>query len=647
MTFENAQSWSLADIGVPKLELGNEKKFKSGMGNSMTMFLLLLVIIGGFGVDLTMTHKRYRMFDDIKGWEATKLWLGERTWIFVGVGALYLTFFLSDLVPYDGLGDRFTDVAHGIFAVPAGLSPYKGAMSLLLAILTGFALDLYLALKSYHVMDDITGWEALRSWLGQRGWYLVGAALLCLAFVGISFLGELPLFAALRQVSGSMVSRIIRMVARVGPYLSMLAVALLILGGFVADLYLAMKTYLVMDGFTRREAFRSWLGNRVWHLRGTTALSLCVVGMFLFTDLMHLPGLRYENQKYMASAGGYLREKKYPEALVQLRNAIQKNPDDQEARLLLARTFLLMKKYPEAEKEFQAITSADAASFDSRFGMAYLLLATGRKEPALVELQEAIRSQPAAVEPHLLMARVYQAGGDYNRALEECRLALAADHDHLRAREQIVTTALAGKNYPEALREAEVGRKMNLLDLKMWIYQALALRGLGRFSEAEQLLREASTLNPVAASPWFMLGTFMEQRKEFAMALHCYEEGLKREPKNLTAMNNVAALSVEHGGDLRRAHELAAYLSWKYPRNPDYADTLGWILVKEGKTAQAIPFLRLAVAGMPGSPEYRYHLGAALLKAGNQAAGRKELAGAFRLSGNFYDADKARALLRM
>ncbi len=41
----------------------------------------------------------------------------------------------------------------------------------------------------------------------------------------------------------------------------------------------------------------------------------------------------------------------------------------------------------------------------------------------------------------------------------------------------------------------------------------------------------------------------------------------------------------------------------------------------------------------------RYHLGAALLKAGETAAGRKELESALKLSRDFDGATKARALL--
>jgi cytoskeletal protein CcmA (bactofilin family) len=48
---------------------------------------------------------------------------------------------------------------------------------------------------------------------------------------------------------------------------------------------------------------------------------------------------------------------------------------------------------------------------------------------------------------------------------------------------------------------------------------------------------------------------------------------------------------------------------------------------------------------MPGNPVHRYHLGAALQKSGNQAAGRKELETSLQISGNFDGAVKARALL--
>ena len=112
-------------------------------------------------------------------------------------------------------------------------------------------------------------------------------------------------------------------------------------------------------------------------------------------------------------------------------------------------------------------------------------------------------------------------------------------------------------------------------------------------------------------------------------------------------MNNVATLTARSGFNLNRAATLAARLYANSPGNSDVADTLGWTLFLQGKTSEALSLLKQAVTQKPESPLHHYHLGAALIKNGNQAAGKNELTGAFRISGTFYGADNTRVLLRL
>ena len=61
------------------------------------------------------------------------------------------------------------------------------------------------------------------------------------------------------------------------------------------------------------------------------------------------------------------------------------------------------------------------------------------------------------------------------------------------------------------------------------------------------------------------------------------------------------------------------------PADPIILDTLGWILVEQGKLDRALPLLKQAAALAPANADIRNHLGAALGKAakpGSQQAAR-------------------------
>jgi Flp pilus assembly protein TadD len=65
----------------------------------------------------------------------------------------------------------------------------------------------------------------------------------------------------------------------------------------------------------------------------------------------------------------------------------------------------------------------------------------------------------------------------------------------------------------------------------------------------------------------------------------------------------------------RSAHELAGTV-------PNVQDTYGWLLVRAGRLSEALPLLQAAAAGLPDSPEVRYHLAAALAQAGQKDEAR-------------------------
>jgi predicted Zn-dependent protease len=416
-----------------------------------------------------------------------------------------------------------------------------------------------------------------------------------------------------------------------------------IIAGFSGDLFLALRAYKGMDNLRGRDAHLSWFLQRLRFILATGVLYVLFVGI-IFSDL-RITGITYENKEHFDAARVYSGHGKDREDVSELRNALEKNPDDRAVRLVLARALLTHKDFSGAEKEFRFLAKLDSVSSDYRYGLAQVMLATGRKSSGQIELREAIRLQPLAVEPHLLLAREYQAEEKNLLAVEECRLALGLQQDNRPVRELLVTAALAGRLYDMAATQAQVGRKNDATDIKMWLYEAQARIGLGQSAEVERVLREAAAANPLVAEPWLVLADFFAERKAIHGAMLCYDEGLMRDPQNLSAMNNFARMLADQDIDLWRAQELAAYLCWKQPRNPAYADTLGWVLVKLNRPEQAITLLRIAVNRTPNLPNTHYHLGVALIKSGDKIAGRGELAKALKLSMTFDGAAQAKELL--
>ncbi|MGA8092712.1 MAG: XrtA/PEP-CTERM system TPR-repeat protein PrsT [Steroidobacteraceae bacterium] len=99
---------------------------------------------------------------------------------------------------------------------------------------------------------------------------------------------------------------------------------------------------------------------------------------------------------------------------------------------------------------------------------------------------------------------------------------------------------------------------------------------------------------------------------------------IAQQPKDVVALNNLAwALNqVGDSGALaiaQRAYQLA-------PNAPDVEDTLGWVLTRNGRAADAVDYLRHAAKLDPNDANVEYHLAYALARTGHAAEARQILA---------------------
>jgi tetratricopeptide (TPR) repeat protein len=126
-------------------------------------------------------------------------------------------------------------------------------------------------------------------------------------------------------------------------------------------------------------------------------------------------------------------------------------------------------------------------------------------------------------------------------------------------------------------------------------------------------------------------------------AISNYQQVLVRSPDNITALNNLAIAYFEAKDPraletARKAYTLQAKLA-------AVADTYGWILLHEGRAAEALPVLRAAAADGQ-SAEIEYHYAVALARAGNSKEAMGLLKKILAPAANFPGKENAEQLLK-
>lgn len=398
-----------------------------------------------------------------------------------------------------------------------------------------------------------------------------------------------------------------------------------------------------LDGETipairKRPPFCSWLKEKRGKQLALAAVIYCVVNVAGFS--YHFPTATASRD-----AGLSDRYKELWKEYVALTCDVAKGADDLKTLFKLARSQKELGLGAKALNTYRRILMLDPDSLTGHLELGCLALAMKNSSLAAAQVRELDRAWPGRPESHLLQAQIEVRSGRLSQAVTQWRAALAKDPANHEALAMLTADSLRQRNFAEAVSYAEAGHKAAPEDQGLLLNLVRSQVGLGNHAAAEATLRREIGRDKVSPAPLLLLAELQLGRKEYLPAIATYEEILKRDPQEFQAMNNIAQLTADHGYDLERAVKLASYLYAKFPHDPAIADTLGWVLCRQGKTAEALPLLQMAVKGAPDNVTHRYHYGVALVKQGEKAAGRTELATALKVSGSFDGAAQARTLL--
>jgi tetratricopeptide (TPR) repeat protein len=128
--------------------------------------------------------------------------------------------------------------------------------------------------------------------------------------------------------------------------------------------------------------------------------------------------------------------------------------------------------------------------------------------------------------------------------------------------------------------------------------------------------------NPVVLST---LALALDGSGHKAEARKIYESTLKADPTNGVALNNLAFLIAEGGGDLDQALTLAQRAKQMLPNTAEVSDTLGLIYLRKNLSDNAIDIFRDLVSKQPGQSTFRYHLGMAFSQKGDRPRALEQL----------------------
>jgi tetratricopeptide (TPR) repeat protein len=289
--------------------------------------------------------------------------------------------------------------------------------------------------------------------------------------------------------------------------------------------------------------------------------------------------------------------------------AVKLYPNSTDARFELARLNLEDRRYADAEAGFGALVAAN----DPR-GLSGVIEAKSRQghwDEALEFARNLVARSPERTDFRVTLAGVYFRAGQYRESSAQYQ-------------------ALIGANPRAAALQIRLGEcKAQLHD----------------FRGAVVAFERARELAPNDPAPRLNLAILYDDTGYPAEARKAYEDVLRIQPDNSTALNNLAYLDADAGLDLDRALAYAQRARQVSPNDPDVLDTLGFIYIQKNLTEDGLRMLHELVDRRPENATFHLHLALALYQKGERALARKELQAALRSKPSGKEQGKIRALL--
>lgn len=285
---------------------------------------------------------------------------------------------------------------------------------------------------------------------------------------------------------------------------------------------------------------------------------------------------------YQALAGYYLKKKESAQAIKVLDDAGKVGGINRELLEMKGHILLAEKKLKQAIKVYDEI---EAQQLERGIALKASAYAAMKDIPKAVEQAERlITRRPSDVSGYLTLAGIYGSQQNFEKAIAEVKNGLRVDSRN-----------------PQALLvlgNLEAERK--------------------EFARAMAAYEEANLKNPDFVPAIFARGTIHEQVGRKKEAIGLYRLALEKSSNYVPALNNLAYLYVDGFGSKQDALRLALTAFKLEPRSAGVMDTLGYVLLKNGRVEEAKQLLEKAAGALPNNATVNYHLAMAYREAGEK-----------------------------
>lgn len=330
--------------------------------------------------------------------------------------------------------------------------------------------------------------------------------------------------------------------------------------------------------------------------------------------------------------------------------------NDLLSALRLSQIYRQQRDFSKAREYALKATHLDPNNLEIQYNEVSLLEAEGKTADAISRLKEILAGmdkRPSSTGEKANRAILLERLGILYRMAEQTQNAVAAFHEiaeldpdsAARAHAQAIDALRAGKDFPAAEKETRAALQKFPEDRVLKSVAASVFTDLGRFKEAETLLKsqldgksdrdtwislaqlyekqkdygemakavdraaELSKSDDEKENVHFMRGAMFERQKKFDQAEAEFRQVLKLNPESASALNYLGYMLADRNVRLQEALDMIKKAVDMEPNNGAFLDSLGWVYFRLNRLEDAAEQLRRSLQRTSRDPTVHEHLG--------------------------------------
>jgi len=280
-------------------------------------------------------------------------------------------------------------------------------------------------------------------------------------------------------------------------------------------------------------------------------------------------------------------------------------------RLSFARFLVDQKEWPEALREFKRVADNAPDDADTIYAVGLLSLQTNRLDDAEKYLKQSLKLRPQNDQARLYLGQVAEQRHRYDEALFWYRDV--TDGEYLfEAQTRFGVTLAKQGNLAEARQHlVSIKTHNDAQRVQVALAHEQILRDAKQFDEALTVLNDALKLVPGDRDLLYARALVAEKLHKLEITEHDLREILKKDPKNVNALNALGYTLTDRTNRHAEALELLQQALALKPDDAFIMDSMGWLQYRRGNNAEAVKYLRRALE-LRNDAEIAAHLGEVL-----------------------------------